>query len=341
MPFGSSGSSAVAQTLIDLICLGKEDYARGFVDDLCVFSNTWSEHLKHLDTICAALRTAGLTVRPKKVQLAQRTLKFLGHIVGSGIKRPQPEKLTLVKCIPKPLNRKALRAFLGTVGFYRHFIPNFSAIAKPLTDMLAKAQPSLLRWTPKCSVAFDTLKDALTSSPVLRGPDFSKPFALYTDASDHHVAACLCQRDEASEQHPIIFVSKKLSPTETRYASIEREMYAIYMGVSKLKYYLLGRPFDIYTDCLPLLNVYKSSENKRILNWSLKLAEYQYQLIHIPGRENILPDFLSRYIVTPENGEPEPPFLMSLPCLPPSPLGAPDPVTYRAGRLIDVVSCGV
>jgi hypothetical protein len=311
MPFGSSGSSAIAQTLIDLVCRGHEEYARGFVDDVCIFSNTWADHLNHLDAICAALSAAGLTVRPKKVQLAQRTLNFLGHIVGSGTKKPQPDKLLLVDSIAKPLVKRSLRAFLGTVGFYRHFIPNFAAIAAPMTDMLVKTHPTLLRWTPKGLAAFEALKQALITTPVLKAPDFTRPFTLMTDASEHHIAACLCQRDDSTILHPIIYVSKKLNPTEAKYASIEREMYAIFMGVQKLKYYLLGRCFEIFTDCLPLLSSHKSTENKRILNWSLRLADYQYTLSHVPGKQNILPDYLSRYLDAQTDGVDDPPVRVS------------------------------
>ena len=158
MPFGAATSSSVAQALINQICAAAQGFAVGFIDDVCVFSNTFAEHINHLSEILKAFRKANLTLRPKKVQLVRTTVEFLGHIVGSGCKRPADTKLSVIEKIVRPSTKKQIRSFLGVVGFYRVFVPNFAEKAQPLTDLLKKDAPNLLRWTAREEEAFQSLK---------------------------------------------------------------------------------------------------------------------------------------------------------------------------------------
>ena len=116
---------------------------------------------------------------------------YLGHIVGSGLVRPEPAKIQAVKDFPVPQTKKQVRLFLGLAGYYRCFIPDYASVTAPLTDLTRKDAPNQVIWSAKCDQAFQHLKQLLCSPPVLWSPDFDKPFTLQTDASDRGVGAVL------------------------------------------------------------------------------------------------------------------------------------------------------
>ena len=298
MPFGAATASSVAQSLIEIVCRGAADFTAGFIDDVCVFSQTFEDHLSHLQYVWQAIARAKLTIRPKKVQLAQPFVEFLGHVVGSGQKKPLASKLSLVSQIARPCTKKQVRSFLGVVGFYRYFVPNFSSISQPLTDLLKKDAPTLLRWNPAAEKAFLGLKGVLATSPVLFSPNFEAPFFVLTDASDVAVAGFLAQTDSDEILHPIVYISHKLSGAETRYSSLEKEFLAIFVTLRKLKFYLMGRHFTVITDCQPLLATsHTLLRSPRIQRWTLLLAEFTFTMKHSSGRYHILADYLSRNLV--------------------------------------------
>ncbi|KAF4091096.1 hypothetical protein AMELA_G00033140 [Ameiurus melas] len=148
--------------------------------------------------------------------------------------KPQAEKVEAVKGYPWPTLKKQVRAFLGLAGYYRRFVPNFSAIASPLSDLTKKGQPDRVRWSADAERAFRTLKEALTSEPMLRNPDFTLPFSVHTDASETGLGAVLSQTFKG-EEHPVLYISWKLSPTERRYAAVEREALAIKWAIEELR----------------------------------------------------------------------------------------------------------
>ncbi|KAL1248862.1 hypothetical protein QQF64_022180 [Cirrhinus molitorella] len=158
--------------------------------------------------------------------------------IHGGLVQPQQTKAELTK--------SQVRAFLGLAGYYRCFIPNFSSLASPLTDLNRKGQPEKVQWTPETEEAFQRIKTALTSELLLRAPDFSCPFLLQMDASDTGLGAVLSQVQEG-EEHPVIYISRKLTPAERNYATVE-EALAIKWAVLELKYYLLGRAQHYSTD---------------------------------------------------------------------------------------------
>ena len=158
-------------------------------------SNDWEEHLTHIRSILQRLREAGLTVKPRKCQLAMGKCSYLGHIVGDGIIQPEKSKLEAVKNYPTPTTKKRVRVFLGLTGYYRKFIPAYANLAVTLTDLTRKSAPTRVRWTSECEKAFQSLKEALCSRPILRSPDLDKEFILQTDASDRGVGAVLSQFD--------------------------------------------------------------------------------------------------------------------------------------------------
>lgn len=199
---------------------------------------------------------------------------YLGHIVGSGSVKPDPAKLEAVRQFPVPHTKKQVRAFLGLAGYYRRFIPHFSSVASPLTDL---TKSTAIRWSKDCAKAFEQLKDALCSNPVLKSPCFDRPFIVQTDASDRGVGAVLSQCDDLGEEHPIAYFSRKLLPREQHYSTVEKECLAIKLSIETFKVYLLGKPFKIQTDHRALVWLDQMKEkNARLTRWSLSLQPYDF-----------------------------------------------------------------
>ena len=212
MPFGLCGAPATFQRAMDSVLRGKGEFARAYLDDIAIFSNSWEEHLQHLETVFECLETAGFTVKLKKCQLGMSECLYLGHRIGGGVVKPEADKIEAVRNYPRPTTKKDVRAFLGLAGYYRRFIPNFAGRAKPLTDLTSKRCPDRVEWTAACQSTFEELKNALISTPVLHNPDFKRPFVLQTDASNIALGAVLAQIDDSGEEHPISYWSRKLLP---------------------------------------------------------------------------------------------------------------------------------
>lgn len=295
MPFGLHGAPATFQRMMDKLLRGLEEFSAAYIDDLIIFSSNWEEHLQQIRTVFGRLRAAGLTVKPAKCQFGMSECIYLGHVVGNGVIRPDPEKLAAVKMFPTPTTKKQVRAFLGLTGYYRKFIPKYAAIATPLTDLTRKNAPTQAPWDAECDRAFNRLKEILCGDPVLRSPDFEKQFVVQTDASNRGVAAVLSQRDDKGEDHPVAFFSRKLLPREVQYSTIEKECLAIKLGVQAFRVYLIGRPFVIQTDHRSLTWLDKLKDNNaRLTRWSLFLQPYNYTVEHRAGKANGNADALSR-----------------------------------------------
>ncbi|GFU81018.1 retrovirus-related Pol polyprotein from transposon 297 [Trichonephila clavipes] len=178
------------------------------VNDIAIFSQGWKDHVKHIDIVLGRLRKAGLKVKPSKCKFAQEEVLFLGHRIGSGSRSPSDLKIKAIADFPRPTTKTHVRSFLGLVGYYSHYIPNYSTIASPLTDALkGKIKKEKITWDEKCGEAFEELKAKLVTQPILFAPDFATEFILQTDASEVGAGVVLSQRIEG-EEHPIVFLSK-------------------------------------------------------------------------------------------------------------------------------------
>jgi len=200
--------------------------------------------------------------------------------------------LGAVRQFPRPKTPKNIKHFLGLAGYYRRFIPNFSTLAKPLTNLLKN--DTRFDWTSAQEQSFETLKQKLCKDPVLQYPDFSKPFILTTDASGIAVGGILSQ-GEINKDRPIAYASRTLTDNEVKYDTYEKEVLAIIYCVKHFRPYLYGRKFTLVTDHKPLLWFKNAQDaNMRILRWRLKLAEYDYDVVYKAGKTNVNADALSR-----------------------------------------------
>jgi hypothetical protein len=175
-----------------------------------------------------------------KCSFAQPELSYLGHIISDQGVATDPTKTTTMVEWPTPANQSELRGFLGLTGYYRKFIKHYGLIAKPLTNLLHKKQFS---WSTIAQQAFDKLKAAMVSAPVLAIPDFEAPFLIEIDACDIGICAILMQGDQ-----PIAFLSKALGPHHQRLSIYEKEFLALIMAVEKWRPYLQRQEFIIHTD---------------------------------------------------------------------------------------------
>lgn len=273
---------------------GFDGFAESFIDDIGIYSNSWIEHLEHLRIVFQALRDANLSAKPSKCCFGYPELTFLGHVVSNGIIKPTVDKLENIKSFPVPKTKKQVRSFMGLIGFYRKFIPEFSNIAAPITDLTKKSMPKHIKWSENLQSHFDKLKQVLLSKPVLRSPDFSKGFYLRTDACDTGVGAVLEQEFDDG-RHPVMYLSKKFSGPECNYSVIEKECYAIVWAVKLLRQYLEGVEFCIESDHQPLTWLQRvKMTNQRLLRWSLILQEFKYSVAYVRGKCNVVADYLSR-----------------------------------------------
>ncbi|CAM4545400.1 unnamed protein product [Caretta caretta] len=264
LPFGLRNAPATFQRLVDGLLAGLGEYAVAYLDDVAIFSDSWADHLEHLQKVLERIREAGLTVKAKKCQIGLNRVTYLGHQVGQGTISPLQAKVDAIQKWPVPKSKEQVQSFLGLAGYYRRFVPHYSQIAAPLTDLTKKKQPNAVQWTEKCQKAFNQLKATLMSDPVLRAPDFDKPFLVTTDASERGVGAVLMQKGPDQEFHPVVFLSKKLSERESNWSVTEKECYAIVYALEKLRPYVWGRRFNLQTDhaALKWLHTVKETNKK-------------------------------------------------------------------------------
>ncbi|XP_066946149.1 uncharacterized protein [Macrobrachium rosenbergii] len=296
MPFGMKNAAATFQRLMNTLVYGLEGCVV-YIDDIVIYSDDWDTHLKRIKALFEVLKKAGLVVNLKKSEFAKAKVVYLGHVVGDGKVTPKQANVEAIEKISVPKCRRDVRKFLGLLGYYRRFVKNFSDIAVPLTNLLKKKVAFI--WTKEAQNAFESLKGILLSFPILRAPDFDLPFSLATDASDVGVGAVLLQNDEQGVSHPVAFFSKKLTSAQRKYSTVEKETLALILAINHFSVYLssTGTPIKIMTDHNPLtfINRYKN-KNQRLMRWSIMLQEWNLQFSHIPGRDNVVADALSRSV---------------------------------------------
>ena len=181
MPFGLVNAPATFSTVMRTLTAGMENIDN-YMDDILIHTQSWETHLRTLTTLLSRLRKAGLTARPSKCSIGMSNIVYLGHVVGKSKLSPQTNKIEKIKNAPKPETKKQMRSFLGLSYYYRKFIPNYAAIAVPLTDATKNKEPNKIQWDVSKQLAFDKLKQCLASEPILMLSDFEKLFILRTDA---------------------------------------------------------------------------------------------------------------------------------------------------------------
>ncbi|XP_057985426.1 uncharacterized protein LOC110653506 [Hevea brasiliensis] len=291
MPFGLTNAPATFCTLMNQVYHQFFDhFVVVYLDDIVVYSRTLDEHLNHLRLVFQELRKHHLFVKKEKCEFAQEEVAFRGHVVGHGQIKMDGAKVRAIEEWEPPKRVPELRSFLGLANYYRRFIPGYSHVAAPLTDLLRKDGP--WKWDERVQESFDKLKQALKGEPVLRLPNFTAPFEVHTDASDYAIGGVIMQ-----DRHPIADESRELNDTERRYTVQEKEMTAVVHCLRTWRHYLLGSCFVVKTD--NVATSYFLTQKKlspKQARWQAFLGEFDFVMEYKPGKANLVADALSQKV---------------------------------------------
>ena len=258
-------------------------------------SNSWSDHLNHLDKFLVSIHDSGLTLNLNKCTFAQSKAKFVGHVIGSGKIEPDPVKVATVHDIKPPVSKKDVRRLIGFFSYFRSFIPSLAEKAKIITDLTQKHVPNKVPWNREHEKALEILKTDLCNATALHTIDFSKPFGLLVDASAIAVGCCLIQWSAEGIETPVAFASMKLSTTQSRWSTIEREAFAVIWALRKFRSWVFMSKIVIFCDHNPLTFLTDAvPKSAKLARWALALQQFNVEFRYRAGRKNTAADFLSR-----------------------------------------------
>ena len=245
-------------------------------------------------------------MKREKCSFFKKHIQYLGHLVSEKGYEPLPEKLESICKMPAPRTAKEVKQFLGLIGYYRKFVPHFADISRPLTKLTR--HNVVFEWTDQCSKAFNHLRELLMEYPILRYPNPTQGYILYTDASGIGWLGVLTQEhlDEKgkAKNHPICYISGQFRGSQLNWAALTKEAYAIYMSVRRLSFYVTDAEVTIRSDHLPLKKfLNKQTMNSKVNNWAVELEQFRLHLEWIPGKRNLLADSLSRLLDIAPNAE--------------------------------------
>jgi transposase InsO family protein len=271
-----------------------------YMDDIIIYGTNFEDYKINLEKVLTRLREHNITVNPDKCVLGVQEIEFVGHTFSKTGKCFTRSKLQEVVDFPTPTTQTELMSFLGLANYFRDHIKNHAMIAGSLHEMIDKAKPYRknlnLKWSQTLLESFAELKAAINACPVLffldEGAEDSTVH-LYTDASDIGFGAYVCQRFNDGREVPIIFFSKCFTPVQKRWSVPEREAYGIFVGVTKFEHLLRDVRFVLHTDHENLVHI-RDSGSPKVIRWKLQLQEFQFDIVHVKGVDNLVADALSR-----------------------------------------------
>lgn len=295
LPFGLTTAPSVFQRIIDrVIGADLDPYVFTYLDDIIIITPTFEKHLEIIELVFERLHNAGFKLNQDKCQFCRPELKYLGYVVNKYGLHVDPDKIQAIIKYEKPKSIFDIRRFIGMASWYRRHIENFSIIIAPLTKLLRKHARFV--WNDECENAFQTLKDLLVAAPVLSCPDFTKEFTVQCDASAFGIGAALTQQFDDGEK-VICYLSQSLTRQERNFSTTEKECLAVLWAIEKLRPYIEGSHFKVITDHYSLLWLSKlQNPSGRLARWSVRLQQYDFEIIHRKGKEHLVPDALSRSV---------------------------------------------
>ena len=295
LPFGISSApehfqkrmSRILQGLPGVVCQ---------MDDTLVFGSSEAEHDSHLHGALQRLSEHGITLNPSKCLFRVKSVKFLGHIIDQSGIRSDPDKVQGICDFQPCKNVSDVRSFMGMVNQLGKFSPRVATVSQPLRELLKKENQWC--WGDAQQASFDELKAIMSATPVLALYCPSYPTVVSADASSYGIGAIISQQQPTGEWKPVSYQSRSLTPTEKRYAQIEKEAVALTWACERFSDYLIGKDFVIETDHKPLVPLLSTtplnSVPPRVLRFRLRLMRFTFTIIHVPGKDLVVADALSR-----------------------------------------------
>jgi len=292
MPFGLMNAPATFSRLVHKLLRDFQEFAEAYLDDIIIYSDDWDSHLRQLAQVLQRIQEAGLTIKRSKCEFGSAQVEFLGHVVGNNQIKPRLAKIEAIMCFEPPTDVKGVKRFMGVIAYYRQYLPNCATICAPINQLLKKDQKFI--WSKECDEAFLLIKSLLVNQPVLKPPDSSKQFFVVVDASGVGYGGSLMQMYDGV-LHPVAYFSKVFDRHQASYSTVEKECLALLHLVRMFSVYFGMEKVVVLTDHSPLQFLKSMGKhNNKLLRWSLELGEYNLEVKHIPGRLNILADYLSR-----------------------------------------------
>jgi len=288
MNFGLRNAPATFQRMMNkLLRPIKAQYGedvQGYMDDILIATkDDLAYHRTVVKAVLTTMKENSLFLKPEKCEFEKHRVEYLGILLENGTVQPDPSKISGLREWPTTLKSvKEVRSTLGVLGYQRAFIPGFSHIARPLTELLQKNKT--FEWTEQCTEAVKELIRLITTQPVLVHPDPDKTFELEVNASNYTTGAILFQRDEQGKPRPIGYNSKTFNDAERRYDIYDKELTAVDRGLANWRHLLLGNNIIIHSDHANLTyyrHPHKLSDRaKRALN---RIMQYSFIIKHKPG----------------------------------------------------------
>ena len=265
------------------------------IDDILVYGKTKEEHDKCLHKVLQRLQEAGVTLNLEKCQFTWSRVNFLGHIIDAAGIRPDPDKVIAIQKVQEPANVGDVRCFMGMTIQMSKFSPNLADMTQPLRELLIKGNQCM--WGEPQQRALTRIKEALIRSPLLALFDPYLETVVSADASSYGLGAVLLQKQQSGERKPVAYISRSMTPTELRYAQIEKEALAFTWACERLADYLIGLNFHVETDHKPLVPLFSKHLEElpiRVQRFRLRMMRFQFTISHVPGKDLIVADTLSR-----------------------------------------------
>lgn len=263
-----------------------------YMDDLIVIGTSIKNHLENLENVFKICRKYNLKLNPEKCEFFRPEVTFLGHSCTENGIRPDSKKLEAIDKYPKPDSKEACKRFIAFANYYRRFIRNFADIVRPMNKLTRKKANFV--WSIDCELAFNQIREILKSKQVLAYPDFNKEFIVTVDASTFACGAVLSQM-HGDQDRPIAYISKTFKKGEMNKPIIEKELLAIHFAITTFRPYLYGTHFTVMSDHRPLVYLYGLKDpSSKLTRIRLELEEYNFEVIHIKGKDNVVADALSR-----------------------------------------------
>jgi len=294
-PFGLNNSPSALQNTLGLLFSDKPRFKNllVYMDDICIYSNTWKNHLEQLEQALQVLSESKISLSPRKTEVVAYEVEYLGHRICGESVRMTEKHIEAIGKIQAPKNVKGLQRLLGTVNYWHKLIPQFATKTYNMRKLLHKNVP--FKWTPECEAELSYLKNCLVTDPILKPIDPNKDLIISTDASVYGLGYCVMQAGDSGMLHAVKYGSHATTPAQSNYSADDLEATALVYGLKSVEWLAQSRPTTIITDNSRVLHIKDWSpsnrQQKRLLTY---VMQFPLIILYIRGSKNLLPDALSR-----------------------------------------------